>query len=145
MRIVKYSNRFFDKIVPLLGECTRGWGKEWKNEVLQSYSQPGAEAYVAEENNRITGTVLLKREVRALVIYFLAVSREDRMKGVGSALLKFVEKMAKKEKRILRVDVAKEFEKNADFYIKLGFKKCGLVKNFYMNGDEQIFLYKKPR
>jgi ribosomal protein S18 acetylase RimI-like enzyme len=145
MRIVKYSNRIFDRVAPLLREGTHGWGKEWRREVLRIYSQLEGDAYVAEDNGRIVGTIFLKRQVRVLVIYFLAVTKKERKMGVGSSLVKFVEKIARKERRILRVDVAKELEKNVSFYRKLGFKKCGQVQNFYMDGDEQIFLCKKPR
>jgi len=145
MRIVKYSNRIFDSVAPLLREGMRSWGKEWRNEILRVYSQQEGEAYVAEDNGRIVGTIFLKRDVRVLVIYFLAVAEKERMTGIGSMLVEFAEKIARKERRILRVDVAKEFEKNADFYLKLGFEKCGRVENFYMYGDEQIFLCKKPK
>ena len=145
MRIVKYSNRIFDGVASLLKEGTQGWGKGWREEVLRVYSRQEGEAYVAEDDGRIVGTVFLKRDVRVLVIYFLAVARKNRRTGIGSSLVKFAEKIARNERRILRVDVAKEFEKNAEFYMKLGFKKCGRVKNFYIDGDEQIFLCKKPR
>ena len=145
MRIVKYSNRFFDGVAPLLKGGTHGWGKGWREEVLRVYSRQEGEAYVAEDDGRIVGTVFLKRDVRVLIIYFLAVARKNRMTGIGSSLVKFAEKIARNERRILRVDVAKEFKKNAAFYIKLGFKKCGFVKNFYIDGDEQIFLCKNPR
>jgi|GEM_PF-2876264 len=145
MKIEKYSKRIFDKVTPLLKEGTRGWGKEWRGEILRLYSKPDAEAYVVEDDGKIIGTFFLKKEVRAIIVHFLAVAKKYRNKGVGSSLVKFAEKMAENEGRILRVDVAKEFEKNVDFYIKLGFERCGLVKNFYMEGDEQIFLCKKPR
>ncbi len=145
MRIAKYSNRIFDRIAPLLEEGTSGWGRGWRNEILRIYSQPDGEAYVADDNGTIVGTIFLKRDVRALVIYFLAVTKKKRLMGVGSSLVGIAEKIAKKERRILRVDVAKEFGENVDFYLKLGFEKCGLVRNFYMDGDEQIFLCKKLR
>jgi ribosomal protein S18 acetylase RimI-like enzyme len=141
---MKYSNRIFSKVAPLLREGTKGWGKAWRDEIIRVYSSPDAEAYVVEDGRKIIGTVFLKREVSVLALHFLTIKKEARGKGVGGSLINFVETMARKEKRILRVDVAKEFGKNADFYVKLGFKRCGLVKNFYMAGDEQIFLCKKP-
>lgn len=145
MRIIKYSNRIFDSLVPLLKEGTQGWGKEWRDEILSVYSRQEGEAYVAEVDGNVAGTIFLKRCVRVLVIHFLAVTKKERMAGVGSSLVEFAEKIARKEGRILRADVAKDFEKNAGFYIKLGFKKCGRVKNFYIDGDDQIFLCKKTR
>jgi len=145
MRITEYSNQIFKSTTPLLKEGTQGWGKEWRDEIFRNYSRREGEAYVVEDDGGIVGTIFLKRYVRVLVIYFLAVTKEERMTGVGSSLVKLAEKIARKEGRILRVDVAKEFEKNVNFYIKLGFKKCGQVKNFYMDGDEQIFLFKKPK
>ncbi len=145
MKIMKYSVRDFDKVAPLLREGTRGWGKAWREEILRAYSRPEGEAHLVEEGGKAIGTIFLKREVRAMVVHFLAVTKDERDKGIGSSLVQFAERMAKKERRVLRVDVAKEFEKNADFYVKLGFRRCGAVKNFYMEGDEQIFLYKKTR
>ncbi|MGC8817537.1 MAG: GNAT family N-acetyltransferase [Candidatus Hadarchaeum sp.] len=145
MLIVRYSPERFREVLPLLREGTRGWGKEWREEIIRSYSRSEGEAYLAEADAKVVGTLLLKREVRALVIYFLAVRKGERLKNIGSSLVKFAEGIARREKRILRVDVAKEFEKNANFYLKLGFKKCGRVKNFYLEGDDQIFLYKRPR
>ncbi len=145
MRTVKYSNRIYSKVALLLREATRGWGKAWQDEILRIYSRPDGEAYVAVDGGKVIGTIFLKREVRALVIYFLTVAKKERGKGVGSALVEIAEGIARSEGRLLRVDVAREFEENAKFYAKLGFKRCGRVRNFYLDGDEQIFLYKKPR
>ncbi|MEM3598514.1 MAG: GNAT family N-acetyltransferase, partial [Candidatus Hadarchaeum sp.] len=128
----------------LLKEWTKGWGKEWSREIISAYSRQQGEAYLAQDGGKIVGTILLRKEVRALVIYFLVVKKEERLKNIGSSLVKFAEGIARREKRILRVDVAREFEGNTRFYLKLGFKKCGRVRNFYQQGDEQIFLYKVP-
>jgi ribosomal protein S18 acetylase RimI-like enzyme len=145
MRIVRYASADFEEVEPLLREGTKGWGKDWREEVLLTYRAGEGEVYIVRDDGRIVGTIFLKRSVRVLVIHFLAVARADRSKGIGSALLKFAEQIARREARSMRVDVAKEFEKNADFYVKSGFKRCGRVKNFYMNGDDQIFLCKNPR
>ncbi|MBC7219493.1 MAG: GNAT family N-acetyltransferase [Hadesarchaea archaeon] len=144
LKITKYSKKFFHRVLPLLKEGTSGWGKSWINEIIGAYAEQRGEAYLAQDEDRIVGTILLRKEVRALVIYFLAVKEEERRKNIGSSLVKFAEKIAKRERRILRVDVAKEFENNTKFYFKLGFRKCGRVKNFYQQCDEQIFLYKVP-
>ena len=145
MKIVKYSKRVFEKVAPILREGSHRWGKEWRNEILEVYSKPEGEAYLAVDGGKIIGTVFLKREVRVLIIYFLAVTKKERGKGVGSSLVKFAEGIAKREGRVLRVDVAREFERNGKFYARFGFKRCGRVHNFYMDGDEQIFLCKNPR
>ena len=145
MRIAKYSKRAFDKVAPLLREGSHGWGAGWRKEVLDTYSKAEGEAYLAMNDGKIIGTIFLKREVRVLIIYFLAVTKKEREKGVGSSLVEFAGVIARREGRVLRVDVAREFERNAKFYARLGFKRCGRVKNFYMDGDEQIFLCKNPR
>lgn len=144
LRITRYSKKLFPRVLPLLKEGTRGWGKGWMREIFGAYSKPLGEAYLAQAGDRIVGTILLRREVHALVIYFLVVKEEERLKNIGSSLVKFAEKIARRERRILRVDVAKEYGRNIEFYLKLGFKKSGLVRNFYQLGDEQIFLYKVP-
>ncbi|MGQ9788524.1 MAG: GNAT family N-acetyltransferase [Candidatus Hadarchaeaceae archaeon] len=123
-------------------EGTRGWGESWIKEIISSYANQKGEAYLALDNDKTVGTILLRKEVRALVIYFLAVKKEERLKKIGGSLVEFAEKIARKEKMILRVDVAKELESNARFYLKLGFRKSGRVRNFYQEGDEQIFLCK---
>ncbi len=145
MKIVKYSKRLFNKVAPLLREGSRSWGKEWSKEVIDIYSRPEGEAYLAMDGGKIIGTIFIKKEVRVLIIYFLVVTKSERDKGVGSALVKFAEGIARREGRVLRVDVAREFERNAKFYVKLGFERCGRVKNFYVDGDEQVFLCKNPR
>ncbi|MEM4188140.1 MAG: GNAT family N-acetyltransferase [Candidatus Hadarchaeum sp.] len=144
MKITRYSKKFFPTVLPLIREGTKGWGKSWVREIVGAYSKQPGEAYLAYAGDSIVGTMLLRREVQALVIYFLVVKKEERLKNIGSSLVKFAEGIARREKRILRVDVAKEFERNTRFYLKLGFKKCGRVRNFYQQGDEQIFLYKVP-
>jgi len=145
MKITRYRQRDFAQVIPLLREGTRGWGRAWREEILRAYRLQQGEAYLARENGRVLGTILLRREVRALVIYFLAVTERERGKHLGSSLVNFAEKLARREGRILRVDVAREFRQNVDFYLRLGFQRCGRVRNFYLYGDEQIFLCKRPK
>ncbi|MEM3399895.1 MAG: GNAT family N-acetyltransferase [Candidatus Micrarchaeia archaeon] len=146
MRIRKYMKTMVGAVSPLLSEATQGWEEEWRQEIFNLYSRYSrtlGEAYVAEDKGEIIGTIFLKRCVRALVIYFLAVSKKRRGEGIGKALVRMAERIAAREKRILRVDVENKCS-NERFYEKLGFRKCGRVENFYMEGDDQIFMWKKP-
>ncbi len=88
LRITNYADADFAAVAPLLREGTRGWGKAWRDEILRVYSKREGEAYLAEDGGRVIGTILLKRDVRVLVIYFLVVTKAGREKGVGSVLVK---------------------------------------------------------
>lgn len=136
------------KALSLSREAAKGWGKDWLNFILASYRNAVAgcgceSAFGAFCDGELVGTFLLRRDVDALVIFFVTVKKEMRHMRIGSSIIGFARSYAKRTgAKIMRVDVAAEISKG-EFYRKLGFRRGGVVRNFYMKDDEQLFFWKK--
>lgn len=92
----------------------------------------------AQEENPING-----REGREKwVITCIAVTPENKGKGVGSKLLLVVEAEARKHGAIkLFVHTNKNDERVIRFYLKNGYRTAGTINNYYYDGSA-IFLLK---
>lgn len=149
LKVLEYSEEHWREVEAIIKEATSKWGKAWEKHALKLYNPKGKLGidvfrYVALVCGGIVATITLKTEVDSCVIYFLAVKKELRGRGIGSTLINFAEEFAKKKGlSIIRVDTAEEFPENVNFYKEHGFKMGGKVKNVYMMGDSQIFFWKK--
>ena len=151
LKVVKYSKKDFPQVLGIIEEVTNEWSAGWKNLVSEMFRNENScpfalERFVAKNEKEVVGLLVIKKEICASIIYFLAARSGSRGKGIGSLLLKRAEEFAKNSKcSFLRVDVYYEFEKNKEFYLKNGFTESGRVRNYYELKDEQIFLFKKIR
>ena len=151
VEISTYSKPDFPQVLKLIEEVTRDWGVDWKELITEMFTTGERcpfkiERFVAKENGEVLGLLVLKKEICATIIYFLASKTGRRGEGIGSELLRKAEEFAKNSKcAFLRVDVYDEFEKNKQFYLKNGFEESGRVQNYYELGDSQAFFFKKIR
>jgi len=132
---------------PLVKETTRKWGSVWQAHAKKIFFEKKFfalyPAYEIRINSKLAGVIVLRPEVQALVIYFFALLPEFRGKGFGCKILAAAKKVAKAHNcKFLRVDTYAKFT-SRKFYLSCGFKKCGKVKNYNEEDDDQIFLYKK--
>jgi len=81
-------------------------------------------------------------------IYWMAVAREKRGQGTGSALVGAAEKeIAKAEGRLGIIETSSmvTYEKARRFYLSHGYEVIGCIPNFYAPGDDKLILQKRLR
>lgn len=151
IQVKRYSKRDSPQVLQIIKSVTSKWGSGWKELVSEMFRNENScpfklEKFVAKEGDEVLGLLVLKKEICASVIYFLAAKEGRRGEGTGSLLLSHAEKFARKTRcSFLRVDVYDGYPKNKKFYTKNGFLKTGHVRNYYELGDSQVFFYKKIR
>ena len=100
--------------------------------------------YGAFEKNKLLGAILVKKLDRPkLWIYFLAVDKNYRGRGIGSKLLKKVEKHCSKYYPLLFVDSGTDLLKTNRFYQKHGFKRQAKIKDWFGINKEGVIYSKK--
>jgi len=144
-----YSRKDFGQAAAIVENVASSWGAGWKELINEMFTTGERcpfkiERFVAVEGEEVVGLLVLKKEILATIIYFLAAKPGRRGEGIGSELLKKAEEFAKGSgSSFLRVDVYNGFERNKNFYMKNGFKASGHVRNYYEFGDSQAFFYKR--
>ncbi|ASJ09679.1 acetyltransferase [Thermococcus siculi] len=125
---------------------------EWLNEAgLRAIERDlGREkTYLAVEGGDVLGFITVKPiSEKALEILWMAIKREHRRKGIGSALLKFVEELARE--RGLEVIVVKTsgdlsyrpYDETRRFYEKNGFVRVALIDPYPEWGEEALIYVK---
>lgn len=94
------------------------------------------EGYIrAQENNIISGILHYKIQAGVMDIVSFIVGVDYQKKGIGRALIKSAEELAKKNKvHKLYLLTGIDWEA-AQFYEKVGFIQTGILKNHHMNKD----------
>ena len=81
-------------------------------------------------------------------IYWLAVLRARRGRGLGKALVTHAEKsMAKARARLIMLETSSkpEYEEARRFHLAQGYEVVGRVPDFYDIGDDKIVYWKRLR
>ncbi|MBW2976828.1 GNAT family N-acetyltransferase [Candidatus Woesearchaeota archaeon] len=77
-------------------------------------------------------------------VYWLVVSKQFQGKGIGTKLMKFIEKYAKKKKFNGIYLYTHPIRKNTlNFYKKLGYHKVNEFPDYYINGDTSFLFGKR--
>lgn len=98
-------------------------------------------SFIYEENNKVLGRIVGHIHWDHLQIELFSVSSEARGKGVGSKILKYVEKLA--EEKNLAYILLETMSFNAPgFYEKNGYNVCMKIENSPFEGAVRYF-YKK--
>lgn len=91
---------------------------------------------VAEEDNKIVGTVLGQGDGRIGLVWSLAVLPEYQGKGIGKRLMIEIEKKLKKRKCVgISLLTQKNRKRAIHMYKRMGYK---LFKNFYLMVKERL-------
>lgn len=105
-----------------------------------SFGQDGL-SYVAKSEGKIIGGVIfIYQDIVENWLRYLIVDKKYRRRGVGTALLQKVFKKIKTGESVF-VDTGVHYKNTINFYGKLGFKNCGIVKNLY--GNKSAYFLKK--
>ena len=81
-------------------------------------------------------------------VYWVAVTREKRGQGIGSALMKSAEKEIVKARgrlSIIETSSTPAYEKTRHFHISQGYEIVARVPDFYVPGDDKLVLRKRLR
>ncbi len=79
-------------------------------------------------------------------LYLIAVHKDFQGKGIGAALMDYVENLLKSRgNRILLVETSglPEFELTRKFYDKCGYKREAIIRDFYHDGEDKVIFWKK--
>ncbi len=120
---------------------------EWFNEAglkAMEHDLKSETTFIAVENGRVLGFITVKHlNEKALEILWMAVKREHREKGIGTALLKFVEGWAKANFEVLVVKTSgdlsyKPYDETRRFYERRGFVRVALIDPYPEWGEEAL-------
>jgi GNAT superfamily N-acetyltransferase len=122
-------------------------------EVLDDYHASNRDAghrcVTAEENGQVLGFAYFAPAAmtdRSWYLWWIVVRQDLQAKGIGSALLKYVEREIEALKgRVLFVETGSlpHYELTRRFYLKHGYEKHALLKDYYAVGDSMV-VFRKP-
>ena len=118
-------------------------GGDWKREYfLNELRNPFSLFLSACTGDELSGFAVTWNAADELQLNNIAVSKNQRRSGIGSALLEFIEKYPYKKKpaRIF-LEVREKNLTARTFYETMGFKATGTRKNYY--GDDNAVLMEK--
>jgi ribosomal protein S18 acetylase RimI-like enzyme len=123
--------------------------KEVIDDCLKEDDNSGYFILVARDNTEILGYICYgptPLTSGTWDIYWEAVSRERRGKGIGGMLLKAAEKEVRKLKgrfSLIETSSTPAYEKTRIFYSRNGYEEIARVPDFYEPGDDKIIFRKK--
>lgn len=144
---------------PILLEMTEktGYFKPMEIEtlegILDEYHEAdlsdGSRCFVVEEEGKLLGFVYHAPEPMtdgSWTLWWIVVRQDAQGRGLGGRLLEFVECDARQEGgRILFVETSglPLYEPTRRFYLKHGYQEEARVRDFYAEGDDQLFYRKR--
>ena len=112
-------------------------------ECLKIVTNPLREIYAAVVDKEIIGFIILQMEGTFTgYIQTVAVKAGWRNRGLGSRLIAFAEKRIFAEKPNVFMCVSSFNKKAQKFYRRLGYERVGVLRNFIVNGHDEILLRK---
>jgi ribosomal-protein-alanine N-acetyltransferase len=104
----------------------------------------GAECLVAEEGGVIQGFILTDRDGPAGHIITLDVAPEARRRKIGTTLLEAAHVSLKSHGvREVELETSTRNEPAIAFWQKHGYRSCGVLPNYYENGEDAYWMTKK--
>jgi ribosomal protein S18 acetylase RimI-like enzyme len=122
-------------------------------EVIDSYlNDPRGSGYsilIAEDDGEVAGYICYGETpltVGTWDIYWVAVDRQKRGRGIGEALSERAETAIKKaggRLAIIETSSTPLYENTRNFYQRRGYETVACIPDFYMPGDDKLILQKK--
>ena len=110
---------------------------------LEAFNGDYKEIYVTTEKNELLGFIIMQMKGTFKgYIQTIAVAANARGKGIGTALIDFAEKRITAISPNVFICVSSFNKKAQDLYIKLGYEKVGVLKDFIVKGYDEILLRK---
>jgi len=107
---------------------------------IRSLAESGSDSFlVAIEENRVVGYVSALVHGKDAHVASIAVLKDYRRRGIGSALMSELIKSLKLRRiRIVSLEVRKSNISAIRFYEILGFERIGLIQSYYENGEDAV-------
>lgn len=100
-------------------------------------------AYKATKNSEIIGGIIaLPTRQKTVYIDTMFVAKKYRRRGIGEALMKKV--LAETKGRKIQLDTWSYNEAAKNLFAKFGFKNKRVLRNYYEEKTDYIFLERKP-
>ena len=83
---------------------------------------------------------------RTYNLYAIGVQSDLQGNGIGKKMMTFIEEYLKsKGNRVLIVETSSmpEFEQTREFYLKIGYTKEAVIRDFWKEGDDKVIFWKK--
>ena len=122
-------------------------------ELIDSYLASGENSEyiirIAEDNGEVAGYICYGETpctVGTWDIYWIAVDRSRRGKGLGKALSETAETAIKQARgRLIFIETSSTplYENTRQFYLARGYEVIARIPDFYMPGDDKLILQKK--
>jgi ribosomal protein S18 acetylase RimI-like enzyme len=116
---------------------------------LNDPRESGYFTLVAEDNDEIAGYICYGETpctVGTWDIYWVAVDREKRRRGIGKVLSETAEAAIKKgggRLAIIETSSTPLYDNTRNFYLGRGYETIARIPDFYMTGDDKLILVKK--
>jgi ribosomal protein S18 acetylase RimI-like enzyme len=105
--------------------------------------------FTSEQNGQIIGYVYLavaEMSEAAWHVWWIAVDPAIHKRGAGRALMHFAEDEARKRGgRVMFVETSgiPEYELTRTFYLKNGYEREAVLRDFYRDGDDMVIFRKR--
>ena len=114
--------------------------------VLQSIRDRETNVVVARDGGTLAGFGIMKYREDDAHLFLLAVDPARRRRGLGSALLAWLESSASIAGiGFIRVETRGENLVARSFYDRLGYRETGLIKGYYQGAEDAVCLEKRLR
>lgn len=114
---------------------------DWTIQTIQDCIGDDYFQWVILENQYITGFVIIKNNHDCWEIMQLVVDKQYQRRGSATRLLKFVLAEAKKHGIThIQLDVRQSNTAAITLYQHGGFKKTGMRKKYYKNGEDAVLM-----
>ncbi len=139
MKIERMTVAHLDSVAELERECfAHPWSRESLKETLESKDSL---FYVAELDGRVIGCIGMSFVLDEGYIYNVAVEKDSRKNGVGSALIQTLVNYGKKNGfAFLTLEVRESNTAARSLYSNFGFIKVGERKDYYSDPTENAVL-----
>lgn len=138
-----YRVEDFDTLIDIDQACYEP-GVAYSKRDMRAYLQfPGAECLLAETSREIAGFCISARQRARGYIVTIDVLEKYRKVGIGSALLREVERrLATKGVREIGLETATDNESAIAFWKKHGYRTRGVEKGYYPGGRDAFAMTK---
>lgn len=122
--------------------------REVLDEALAEDTESQYQSFTAEANGRAVGWICFGHSpgtVGTYDIYWIVVSSDYQRKGIGTALMQYVEKLiAGRGGRLCVIETSglSMYRSTRGFYLKLGYVEQACVAEFYAHRDDKIICVK---
>ena len=142
MRIESMTAAYLDEVATIENDC---FSHPWSRRSLESELQNETSRFlVAVEDGRVIGYIGMSAVIDEGYLFNVAVDRQYRKKGVGSALVReLVTFCQKRNYSFLTLEVRESNAPAISLYSRFGFVRVGERKNYYSKPVENALLMTK--